>query len=82
MTSLWLLDNGLQLFGTSFLLVGLWLTGNRALLGPALATVSEVMLMIVGVWHGVWSLFVIGLALFFVQGRNFLKWRREGVAWW
>ena len=76
------LDHLLQFLGTALLLIGLWLMGNRLLIGPFIATVAELMLMAVGIWHGVWSLFVIGFALFFVQGRNFLKWRSEKVSWW
>lgn len=61
------------------LLAGLWLMGNKRLLGPAITTVAEVFTVIVGVTHRTWSIVLIGAVLTFVQGRNFIKWKREGI---
>lgn len=76
-----MLDFLIQFLSATLLLVGLWLMGNKRLIGPFLAFVAEAFTTIVGVEHHVWSVIVIGAVLFFVQGRNFFKWRREGVRW-
>ncbi len=70
-----------QSLATVLLLVGLWLMGDKRLLGPFLAGVAEVFIVVVGWTHGAWSIVVIGVFLGFVQARNFLKWKKEGVAW-
>lgn len=76
-----MIDFTIQFFGTAFLLIGLWLMGNKRLIGPFLAFLAEGLTTIIGITHHVWSVIVIGVVLFFVQGRNFLKWRAEGVGW-
>lgn len=74
-------DFFIQLFAAVPLLVGLWLTGNKRLLGPFLCFIAEAFTTTVGVMHHTWSIILIGAVLFVVQGRNFLKWRSEGVNW-
>jgi hypothetical protein len=76
-----MIDFIVQFLAAVPLLVGLWLMGDRRLLGPFLAFIAEAFTTAVGVTHGAWSIVLIGVVLFFVQGRNFLKWRREGVRW-
>lgn len=63
------------------LLVGLWFTGNKRLLGPFLCFLSELFWIGVGVMHNLWSAILIGAVLFMIQLRNFLKWKAEGVQW-
>ena len=74
-------DFVIQFLGAIPLLVGLWLMGNKRLLGPFLACIAELFTTIVGVTHHAWSIILIGVVLFFVQGRTFFKWRREGDRW-
>lgn len=75
------LDFLAQFFGTAMLLAGLWLTGSKRLIGPFLCFLAEGLTTYIGVTHHVWSVIVIGISLFFVQLRNFIKWRREGLPW-
>lgn len=63
------------------LLVGVWLTGNNRLSGPALSCFAEIFVVIVGVTHSAWSIVLIGVCLGFVQARNFFKWKKEGAPW-
>jgi hypothetical protein len=76
-----MLDFALQSLSAIPLLLGLWLMGNKKLLGPLLAWVAEAFTAVVGFEHHTWSIVLIGVVLFVVQGRNFLKWRPEGVRW-
>lgn len=76
-----MLDFVIQTLSAVPLLTGLWLMGNRRLLGPFLAFVAEFFTTLTGIRHGAWSIVLIGAVLFVVQGRNFLKWRAEGVRW-
>ena len=76
-----MIDFIVQFLATALLLIGLWLMGNKRLLGPFLAFVAEFFTTIVGITHQAWSIIIIGAVLFVVQGRNFLKWRKEGVKW-
>jgi len=75
------LDFVIQFLAAVPLLIGLWLMGNRRLVGPFLAFIAEAFTTTVGITHHAWSIVLIGVVLFFVQGRNFFKWRREGVRW-
>lgn len=70
-----------QFLCTVLLFAGLWFSGNKRLLGPFLAFIAEFFTTIVGFKHHAWSIIIIGVGLFVIQGRNFLKWRKEGVAW-
>lgn len=63
------------------LLLGLWLMGDKRLSGPLLAFIAEFFVIIVGITHDAWSIVLIGVCLAFVQGRNFLKWKKEGASW-
>lgn len=63
------------------LFYGLWQAGNIRLRGPFFAMLAEVFTVAVGIMHEAWSIWVIGGVLFFVQGRNFLKWKKEGAGW-
>jgi len=76
-----MIDFVVQLSATVLLLAGLWLMGNKRLLGPFLAFLAEFFTTIVGIQHKTWSIIVIGSVLFVVQGRNFWKWYREGISW-
>lgn len=76
-----MLDFLIQFLAAAPLLIGLWLMGNKRLLGPFLCFAAEGFTTTVGVMHGVWSIVLIGAVLFVVQLRNFLKWRAEGVQW-
>lgn len=76
-----MIDFMLQFLCAVPLLLGLWLMGDKRLLGPFLCFVAEGFTTAVGVTHHVWSIVLIGVVLFVVQGRNFLKWRAEGIGW-
>ena len=76
-----MIDFLIQFLSAALLLIGLWLMGNKRLIGPFLAFIAELFTTLVGIQHHVWSIVVIGAVLFIVQGRNFLKWQREGVRW-
>jgi hypothetical protein len=71
----------IQLVGTVLLLGGIWIMGNKRLLGPFMAAVSELFMVVIGIQHHAWSIVVIGFVLFAVQARNFWKWRKEGTEW-
>lgn len=76
-----MIDFTVQFMAIVLLLAGLWLMGNKRLLGPFLAFCAEAAWFVVGVTHHVWSAWVLGAVLFVVQLRNFLRWRREGAPW-
>lgn len=76
-----MIDFVIQFLATVLLLVGLWVMGNKRLLGPFLAFAAEFFTTIIGITHHTWSIVVIGGVLFVVQGRNFFKWKKEGVQW-
>jgi len=76
-----MVDFLIQLVSAVLLLLSVWLMGNQRLLGPFLGFVANGAATLVGIQHHVWSIIVIGAVLFFVQGRNFFKWRAEGVRW-
>jgi hypothetical protein len=76
-----MLDFLTQFFGMSMLLIGLWLMGSKRLIGPFLCFLAEGLTTYVGIHHHVWSMTGIGIVLFFVQLRNFIKWKREGISW-
>lgn len=76
-----MIDFLVQFLSMALLLVGLWLMGDKRLIGPFLAFLAEGFTTAVGITHHVWSIIVIGSVLFVVQGRNFWKWRREGIPW-
>lgn len=70
-----------QFLSVVLLLIGLWVMGNKRLLGPFLVVIAEVFVTVVGITHETWSIVAIGISLTFVQGRNFIKWYREGTKW-
>lgn len=76
-----MLDFLMQFLCAVPLLLGLWLMGDKRLLGPFLCFIAEGFTTAVGVTHRVWSIVLIGVVLFVVQLRNFIKWRKEGVGW-
>lgn len=76
-----MLDFTVQALSAGLLFVGLWLMGDKRLLGPALCCLAEMFCVVVGVVHDVWSLVLIGMVLFLVQLRNFVKWSNEGSPW-
>lgn len=76
-----MIDFLIQAAGAFGLLLGLWLMGDKRLLGPFLCFLAEGFTTVIGITHHVWSIIVIGAVLFVVQGRNFWKWRKEGVRW-
>ncbi len=76
-----MIDFILQLLSALPLLVGLWLMGNKKLLGVLLACIAEVFTTVIGITHGVWNIVLIGAVLFIVQLRNFIKWKRENTKW-
>jgi hypothetical protein len=63
------------------LFYGLWWMGNARLRGPIITMFAELLTLIVGLRHDVWSLALIGFVLTIVQGRNAIKWSWEGVEW-
>lgn len=75
------LDFFIQLFAAVPLIVGLWLMGNQRRSGVLMAFLAEAFTTTVGFMHHAWSVILIGVWLFIVQGRNFIKWSREGVRW-
>jgi hypothetical protein len=70
-----------QFLCTTLLLSGLWIMGNKKLLGVLFVIIAEIFTTTVGVTHGVWSITVIGICLAIVQTRNFIKWRSENTPW-
>lgn len=76
-----MIDFIVQFLGAVPLLVGLWLMGNHRRSGVLMAFLAEGFTTAVGIMHHVWSVILIGVVLFVVQGRNFWKWQREGVRW-
>lgn len=76
-----MIDFIIQTLGAIPLLIGLWLMGNKRLIGPFLCFVAEFFTTVVGITHHVWSIILIGDVLFVVQLRNSLKWKNEGVSW-
>ena len=76
-----MLDFLIQFSAMALLLIGLWLMGDKRLLGPFLCFLAEGFTTVVGVSHHVWSIIVIGAVLLVVQARNFLKWRNDGARW-
>lgn len=76
-----MLDFIVQSLAAGLLFYGLWSMGNKRLRGPFITAVAEIFTTIVGVTHKTWSIVLIGIVLTVVQGRNFLKWRKEGTEW-
>jgi hypothetical protein len=70
-----------QFFGAALLFAGLWLMGSKRLLGPLLCFLAEGFTTIIGYIHHSWGIILIGVVLFFVQARNFVKWKRDGARW-
>ena len=77
-----MIDFTIQFLATSLLLSGLWIMGNKKLIGVLMVVVAEVFTTMVGFMYGTWSIIVIGICLTIVQGRNFFKWRKENTPWW
>jgi hypothetical protein len=77
-----MIDFTVQFLATVLLLAGLWLMGNKKLAGVAMVVVAEIFTTAVGIMYGTWSIIVIGICLTIVQGRNFIKWRKEDTPWW
>jgi len=76
-----MIDFLIQFFGAVPLLIGLWLMGNNRRLGVLLCFLAEGFTTVIGITHHVWSIIVIGVWLFVIQGRNLRKWTKEGVRW-
>jgi hypothetical protein len=76
-----MVDFIVQALAAVLLFFGLWSMGNNQLRGPFVTMVAEIFTTAVGIMHHTWSIILIGTVLAFVQGRNFLKWRKEGIAW-
>jgi hypothetical protein len=76
-----MLDFVVQALAAGLLFIGLWLMGNKRLLGPCITAIAEVFTTTVGIWHHTWSIVLIGVVLAVIQSRNFFKWRQEGVSW-
>ena len=77
-----MIDFTVQFLATTLLLAGLWLMGNKKLGGVAVVVIAEILTIFVGIMHSTWSITVIGICLTVVQGRNFIKWKKEGTLWW
>lgn len=77
-----MIDFLVQFFATTLLLFGLWIMGNKKLIGVLMVVVAEGFTTVVGIMYGTWSIIVIGICLMIVQGRNFFKWRKENTPWW
>ena len=77
-----ILDFIIQFMATSLLLLGLWIMGNKKLAGVLMVVIAEIFTTMVGIMYGTWSIIVIGICLTIVQGRNFIKWRKEKTPWW
>ncbi len=75
------MDLLLQSLSAFPLFYGIWQTGNNRLRGPVMTFIAEFFTTTVGIMHGVWSLILIGLVLFIIQGRNAYKWHKEGKPW-
>lgn len=71
----------LQFVAAGILLVGLWQMGNRKLIGPALATIAEVLWVVAFVPNEIWGGVFLSVVLTIFQGRNFVKWYAERVPW-
>lgn len=71
----------LQFLAAAVLLIGLWLMGNNRKSGPALASFSELLWIACFLPHAMWGGVFLSAVLFVMQGRNFIKWHREGVRW-
>lgn len=76
-----MIDFILQILSALLLFYGIWQTGNNLLRGPVITLFAELLTIFVGVIHGVWSLILIGIVLFIIQGRNSRKWFKEGKEW-
>ena len=77
-----MIDFIIQFLATVLLLAGLWIMGNKKLGGVLLVVIAEIFTTIVGITHGVWSIIIIGICLTIVQGRNFIRWRKDKTPWW
>ena len=77
-----MIDFIVQFLATALLLGGLWIMGNKKLGGVLLVVIAEIFTVAVGIMHDTWSIIVIGGALTIIQGRNFIKWKRENTPWW
>ena len=71
----------LQFFAAGVLLLGLWLMGNHKRIGPLLASLSELLWIIVFLPSHLWGGVFLSAILFAMQARNFFKWSQEGVPW-
>lgn len=76
-----ILDLVLQLVAAALLLYGLYHMGDYKLRGPALAGLSEILWVGVGVWHGLWGLIFLSAVLTVMQARNFIAWYQRDHAW-
>lgn len=74
-------DFVIQFLATTLLLVGLWIMGNKKLMGVLMVVIAEIFTTMVGFMYGTWSIIVIGACLTIVQGRNFIKWKKEKTPW-
>lgn len=76
-----MIDFIIQFLAASLLLSGLWIMGNKKLLGVLLVIIAEIFTTIVGIMYGTWSIVVIGVCLTIIQSRNFIKWKKEKTPW-
>ena len=68
---------GLQAATVIMTWVSSWLIGNKSLLGPLLAIGSCLLLIIVNAYAGLWILIPMCAVSAVIQGRNYIKWKRE-----
>ena len=76
-----MIDFIVQFLATTLLLSGLWIMGNKKLIGVLMVVIAEGFTTAVGIMYGTWSIIVIGICLTVVQGRNFIKWKKENTPW-
>ena len=74
-------DFVVQSLAAFLLFTGLWLTGNKRLLGPFVTLIADIFNGYVGITHHVWCITLISSVRFVIQGRNFVKWYRERTGW-
>jgi len=77
-----MIDFTIQFLATALLLAGLWVMGNKRLGGVLMVVIAEAFTTVVGIMHDVWSIIIIGACLTIVQGRNFIKWKKDKTPWW
>ena len=66
----------LDWLAASFELSGNWLIGNKRRVGFLLCIVCNILWVIVAFKTGVYGLLLVVIPAFFINTRNFLKWRK------